>query len=255
MIKLLMLALSGAKLGKVLLSGGSMLLSLGLYAWVFGWRYAAGLVALLLLHEMGHFIAARHRGLAVGWPTFLPFVGAWVVLKDRPLDAGTDAFVAFGGPLLGSAAALVAYLAARDTGAPWLLAVAYAGFLINLINLAPVPWLDGGRITGVLSPRLWVLGVPLMLALFAWTHSPLLLLLALLALPQAWRGWRGRAAEDQPAGFYDVSPATRWGYAALYLLLCAWLGLMSHEVHGRVEAARAAPPATELAPEGLTPAR
>lgn len=245
MLKLLLLALSGAKLGKALMSGGSMLLSLGLYAWVFGWRYAAGLVALLFLHEMGHFLAARHKGLDVGWPTFLPFVGAWVQLKDQPHDAGADAFVAFGGPLLGSAAALAAYLVARDSGAPWLLAVAYAGFLINLINLAPLPWLDGGRITGVVSPRLWLLGVPLVLGLFAWTHSPLLLVLALLALPQAWRGWRGRADEDRPEGFYAVPAAARWGYGALYLLLCAWLGLMTHEVHGRVEALRAgfAPPA------------
>ena len=78
MIKLLLLLLSGAKLGKLLTSGGTMLVSLVAYAFVFGWKYAAGFVVLLFVHEMGHFLAARQRGLAVGLPTFIPFVGAWV---------------------------------------------------------------------------------------------------------------------------------------------------------------------------------
>ena len=69
MIKLLLLALSGAKLGKLFASGGTMLISLVVYAFVFGWRYAAGFVALLFAHEMGHDVAARQRGLAVGLPT------------------------------------------------------------------------------------------------------------------------------------------------------------------------------------------
>ena len=65
MTKLLLLLLSGAKLGPLLVSGGSMLLSLGIYALVFGWKYAAGFVAMLFIHEMGHYIAARQRGLKV----------------------------------------------------------------------------------------------------------------------------------------------------------------------------------------------
>ena len=78
MFKLLALLLSGAKFGKLLTTGGTMLVSLVVYAWIYGWRYAAGFIALLFVHEMGHFIAARHKGLNVGAPTFIPFVGAWV---------------------------------------------------------------------------------------------------------------------------------------------------------------------------------
>ena len=89
MIKLLLLLLSGAKFGKLLASGGTMLLSLVAYAFVFGWKYAAGFVALLFVHEMGHFRAARQRGMAVGLPTFIPFVGAWLEWKHLPHDAGT----------------------------------------------------------------------------------------------------------------------------------------------------------------------
>ena len=80
MVKLLLLLLSGAKFGKLALTGGSMLLSLIVYAFVFGWRYAAGFILLLFVHEMGHYIAARKRGLDVGAPTFIPFGGARIEL-------------------------------------------------------------------------------------------------------------------------------------------------------------------------------
>jgi Zn-dependent protease len=89
MIKALLLLLKAGKLGKILLSGGTMLLSVIAYSWIFGWWYAVGFVALIFVHEMGHYVAARQRGLAVGAPTFIPFVGAWVQLIDMPHNAET----------------------------------------------------------------------------------------------------------------------------------------------------------------------
>lgn len=76
-MKILLALLASGKLGKVLLTGGSMIVSILAYAWVFGWPFAVGFVVLLFLHEMGHYIAARQRGLDVGAPTFIPFVGAY----------------------------------------------------------------------------------------------------------------------------------------------------------------------------------
>jgi len=170
MLKLFALLLSGAKLGKLLATGGTMLVSLVVYAWIYGWRYAAGFIALLFVHEMGHFVAARYKGLNVGAPTFIPFVGTWVELKDQPHDAQTEAFVGLGGPLLGTVGATVVYLMARSWNADWLLAVAYSGFFLNLFNLIPISPFDGGRITAVLSPRIWLLGAPLLVALFFWVR-------------------------------------------------------------------------------------
>jgi len=183
-IKLLLLALSGAKLAKVFASGGTMLISLVVYAFVFGWRYAAGFIALLFAHEMGHYLAAKQRGLAVGLPTFIPFVGAWIDLKEQPRDVETEAYVALAGPLLGTVAAIACYLAAGDGGPRWLMAVAYSGFFLNLFNLLPISPLDGGRVTAVLSPRIWFVGVPLLAAMFVWQPNPMLLLIGLLAAPQ-----------------------------------------------------------------------
>lgn len=72
MAKLLILLFSALKFGKLLTTGGTMLLSVVAYAFVFGWRYAVGFVVLLFIHEMGHFMAARQRGLAVERPPSSP---------------------------------------------------------------------------------------------------------------------------------------------------------------------------------------
>ena len=240
MTKLLLLLLSGAKLGKVALTGGSMLLSLIVYAFVFGWRYAAGFIALLFVHEMGHYIAARRRGLDVGAPTFIPFVGAWIELKQLPHDAETEAFVGLGGPLLGSVGALACYFIARSYDADWLLAVSYAGFFLNLFNLIPLSPFDGGRITAVLSPRIWLLGVPVLGALFWWRPSPMLILVALLAAPQVWKALRYRSDSAEAQTYYAVSARTKWEYGLYYLVLLAFLALATHDVHEQLQALRAA---------------
>jgi len=237
MIKLLLLLFSGLKFGKLLDSGGSMLISLAVYAWAFGWRYAAGFMLMLLVHEMGHYLAARHKGLAVGLPTFIPFVGAWVELKDLPHDAQTEAYVGLGGPLLGTVGATLCYLLARHTGADWLLAVAYSGFFLNLFNLIPISPFDGGRITAVLSPRIWLLGAPALVALFVWRPSPLLILMAVLAGPQLWKAWTYRSDSPEAQGYYAVPTAQKWEYGSAYLALLAYLAVMAHDVHGMLSAA------------------
>jgi Zn-dependent protease len=239
MIKLLLLLLSGAKLGKIAVSGGTMLVSLAVYAFVFGWKYAAGFVVLLFVHEMGHYIAARRRGLAVGAPTFIPFVGAWIEMKQLPHDAETEAYVGLGGPLLGSAGALACYFAARESGAGWLLAVAYAGFFLNLFNLIPLSPFDGGRITAVLGPRIWLLGVPILVALFLWRPNPMLLLMALIAAPQVWKALTYRRDSAEARTYYAVPTAVKWEYALIYLGLAGFLAVMTHDVHQLLEARRA----------------
>lgn len=230
MLKLLLLLLNGAKLGKLALTGGSMLLSVVAYAWIFGWWYAVGFVGLIFVHEMGHYVAARRRGLDVGAPTFIPFVGAWVSLKDMPHDAETEAYIGIAGPLIGSLGALVCYFAARETGSTLLLALAYSGFFLNLFNLIPLSPFDGGRITAVLSPRLWLLGAPMLVGLFLWRPSPLLILMAILAAPQVMQAIRGFRSPEQQA-YYAVDAETRLTYGLLYLGLAAFLAIMCYELH------------------------
>ena len=189
-MKLLFLALAVLKLGKVTLTAGSMLVSLAVYAGLWGWRFAAGFVGLLFAHEMGHVLAAQRRGLAVSAPAFIPFMGAFITMKDRPNDAETEAYVAYGGPFLGTLASFAVYFWARSTDDMLLLAVSYSGFFLNLFNLLPISPLDGGRITAVLGPRIWLVGAPIALAAMLYQPSPMLIVIALLAFPQLLSAWR-----------------------------------------------------------------
>jgi Zn-dependent protease len=231
-MKALLALLFAGKLGKILLSGGSMLISIAVYAQLFGWKYAVGFVLLLLCHEMGHYIAARQRGLEVGLPTFIPFVGAWISLKNQSLNAETTAFVGLAGPLLGSTGALFVYLVALQYQSHWLLAVAYAGFVLNLFNLIPVVPLDGGHVVAVVSPKIWILGIPLLVALYLWRPNPLLIIVTILALPKAWAALRGKVPVRPESELASNSLKAR--FAAEYLGLVCFLTLMAFEVHSQI---------------------
>jgi Zn-dependent protease len=230
-MKALLLLFKFAKLGKLMTTGGTMLLSVFAYAFVYGWRYAVGFVALLFVHELGHYIAAKQKGLAVGAPTFIPFVGAWIDMKEMPKDVETEAYVGMAGPVAGTMAALACYYLASGFDSRLLLALAYAGFFLNLFNLIPVSPLDGGRITAILSPRVWFFGVPVLVALFLWHPSPMLVLIGVLAIPQLIAAWNYDPAAPENAAYYKVSLENKFTYGAFYLGLVAFLALMTYNLH------------------------
>jgi Zn-dependent protease len=92
--------------------------------------------------------------------------------------------------VVGTIAALAVYLWARSEDSGLLLAIAYSGLFLNLFNLLPISPLDGGRVTAALSPRIWFLGVPILLALVLYRPSPMLIIVAILAAPQLMKAWR-----------------------------------------------------------------
>jgi Zn-dependent protease len=231
----LILALFGAlKFGKIALTGGTMILSVVTYGLVWGWPYAVGVVLLIFAHEMGHYLAARQRGLDVGAPTFIPFVGAWIELKSRPHDAETEAYIAIAGPVVGTVAAMLCYYAARRFDSSLFMALAFAGLTLNLFNLIPLSPLDGGRITQILSPRSWIVGLPILIGLFLWRPSPLLVMIGIFALPQIWAAIRGGAVVAAGATYDPVPMKIRLSYGAYYLGLAGFLAIMAAELHGLI---------------------
>jgi Zn-dependent protease len=235
-MKLLLLLLSGLKWGKLATTGGTMLLSLAVYATIWGWPYAVGFIALLFAHEMGHYVAARRRGLNVGAPAFIPFVGAWINLKEQPRDVRTEAYVAVAGPLVGTVSAVAVYLWGRWTDSTLLLAIAYAGLFLNLFNLLPVSPLDGGRITAIVSPRVWLIGAPVMLAMLFYRPSPVLAIIAVIAFPQLIKAWKYDPKAPENLAYYGVPFQTKLEYGGLYLALTAYLSVMTFEVHEMLDA-------------------
>jgi Zn-dependent protease len=133
-----------AKWSFVLVKFASIFIAVGAYALFFGWKFAVGLVLLLLLHESGHYIEAKREGLNPKLPVFVPFLGAYVqYTRGNPWQT---ARIAIAGPILGGIASLACYLVGRADGSDLFLALAYFGFFINLINLLPFGILDGGAV-------------------------------------------------------------------------------------------------------------
>ncbi len=154
----------------LLKSGGTMLLMIWVYTQFWGWRFALGFVLLLFVHESGHLLVAKKFGLKVGAPVFIPFMGAFIALKDAPRNAWIEACVGIGGPMLGSFGALLCNLLGEIFEAPLFIALAWFGYFLNLFNLTPAGMLDGGRIVTALSRWLWLPGFALLLW-FGWKHA------------------------------------------------------------------------------------
>ena len=203
------------------------LLSIGAYALLFPLWFAVGFVALIWVHEMGHVLQLRREGIPASAVMFVPFLGAFVGMKQMPKNALAEARVGLAGPVLGTLGALGVLGLYAWTQEPVLLALAYVGFFLNLINLIPVLPLDGGRAAGALSPAFWIFGVVLLVALvFVTSLSPLfLLLVALLGGPELWRRWKMRNTPEGRA-YHDIEPRYRFAVGLVYVVLAVALVLL-----------------------------
>ncbi|WP_285769382.1 site-2 protease family protein [Peribacillus sp. SI8-4] len=192
-MKWLFALLKVAKIGSLL----SIFVSLGAYALVYGWKFAAALVYLIYIHEMGHLLAAKRKGIKTSSAIFITFVGALIALKEEPKNADQEAYFAFGGPLLGTLAFLPAIPLFMMTDNPFWLLVITLGAMINLFNLMPVHPLDGGRIAGVISANLWVAGIIGMVVYMFFHPNPLLILFLLLGISKWWNEFRNEITINQ----------------------------------------------------------
>jgi len=205
----------------LLKTGGTMILSIWIYAMAYGVWFAVGFVLLIFVHECGHLIAAKRLGLNVGAPVFIPFMGAFIALKEAPPNAWVEAQVGIGGPLLGAVGAGVCELVYLATGNPMFRALAYTGFFLNLFNLAPVGFLDGGRVVTALSPWLWIVGFLIMIGLTILHPNFMLILILIMSVPRIFFLFRRKSEEEQR--YFEVTPAQRSTMAVLYFGLIALL--------------------------------
>jgi len=232
-VKLKFFILPALKFLPILLkSGGTMLISIWAYALFFGWRFAVGFVLLMFVHECGHLIVARKFGLPVSAPVFIPFMGAFILLKDQPRNAWMEACVGIGGPMLGSLGALACNSLGEIFNMPFLIALASTGYFLNLFNLMPVGFLDGGRIVTALSRWLWLPGFA-MLLWFGWKFPNFIVWLIVIAsLPRIYSLFRKRTEEERR--YYEVTPTQRWTMSILYFGLIAALALGMYTAHNEL---------------------
>ena len=209
---------------KLFTTSASMLVSIGAYSLIWGWRFAIGFVLLLLVHELGHVIQLRREGIPASAPMFIPFLGALVAMKELPKDAAAEARVGLAGPVLGSLAALVPLALYGLTGDELFKALAFVGFFLNLFNLLPVLPLDGGRAMAALSPWMWLVGYALLIAAAIAFPNPIMILILLFGGLETWRRWRERKSPESRE-FHRVRPAGRVAIAVVYLGLAAALAV------------------------------
>ena len=175
--------LKALKSAKVMLSAGTMFLSVVMYSFSLGWKFAFGLVGMLFIHELGHVIACKKKGVPASAPIFIPFLGAAIFAPkmDKKED---EAYIGIGGPYLGSLGALLCFFLFLflPEKYPTLLALSYLGAIINLFNLIPIRPLDGGRITQIVGSWFKWVGVAILLLLTLATKDPGLLIIWIIVI-------------------------------------------------------------------------
>ena len=221
--KALLLLLPKAKL---LTTSASMLVSVGAYALIWGWKFAVGFVALLFLHELGHYIQLRREGVNPSGMVFIPFLGAAVGTRSLGGSALAEARVGLAGPILGSLATAALLPIAAATDDDFWRALAFTGFFLNLFNLLPVVPLDGGRAMAAMAPWMWFVGFGAIVVLVLLWPNPILILIALLGGFETYRRWKQRkAGEEGNAEYYRVRPVHRLLVAAVYVGLIVALAI------------------------------
>ena len=206
----------------------TLFISFGFYAVFFGPWFAAGLVVMILVHEMGHVIEIRRQGMQASAPLFIPFFGAAIFQRQHPTDALKQAQIGIAGPVAGTIGATAAFVLYGSTHSQILLFWAYLGFFINLFNLIPVGMLDGGWILAVVSKWFQLFGLAVLVgAVFFIGFSPIVLIVALLGIPTVIERFRN----DQLPYYRSVPVPARLAMGAAWLALTAYLGYALLESH------------------------
>src|ERR1700722_13986920 len=145
---------------------------------LFGLKFGIGFAILILVHEMGHFIDIKRRGLPADMPVFLPGFGAYVHWTALGVSVQTRSFVSLAGPLAGCIGAGVCALLWAQTGQAFWMGLAGLTAMLNVLNLIPIWVLDGGQAIGALSKNERIVLSAAAVLCAAYFAQPLFLLVA-----------------------------------------------------------------------------
>ncbi len=217
---------------KLLVTAGSMAVSVAAYASIWGVDFAIGFVILLLVHELGHVIELRRMGIRASAPMFIPFLGAVISARSLGDNALGEAKVGLAGPVLGSIGAGACLVVWQLTGHDYWRALAFTGMFLNLFNLLPVVPLDGGRAMAAMSPWMWFAGFAGIVALAVVFPNPIILIIAVVAGFETYKRWQQRRTGGlRQQAYYRVAPRDRLLVGCVYLALVALLVIGMDATH------------------------
>jgi Zn-dependent protease len=192
------------------------LLSLGAFVafyWaLYGVRFGIGFAVLILVHEMGHFIEIKRRGLPAEMPVFLPGLGAYVRWTALGVSTQTRALVSLAGPMAGCLGAAVCALIWVKTGDALWIGLASLSAMLNVLNLIPIWVLDGSQAIIALNRNERIVLSAAAVLMAAYFSQPLFLLVAAGA---AYRLFTK-----------DIPQAPSYGATAYYLIVLTALGYL-----------------------------
>jgi Zn-dependent protease len=216
-------------------AGGSFVVTIVAYTTQFPLGIVTGFVVITLIHEIGHAVAIRAKGLRAGFMVFIPFIGGAVTMKGQPRTVFDDAIIGLAGPFFGTLATLATLQIYKWTTDPLYLMVAFVGFGLNLFNLLPIGMLDGGRISAAITKWMWVLGGGAIVYKVFDQPNPLTILIAVLA---AFQVYASIVREKSDPRFYEITPGQRAAIAVLYFALVIFLGHQTYITYDRLELLR-----------------
>jgi len=196
--------LSALQLGKFGATLWTMVVVAAVYSRYYGAPFAVGLVVLTLIHELGHGAAARHMGLPVGAPIFIPFFGAMISLRARPRSTWEDFVIGAGGPIAGSVGAAICIAISVIADSQLLFVIGYFALVLNLFNLIPVWQLDGARMCAPIRRShaavgaAWLLAIMIASAMLADYLNPVAVFVVALGVFNVGRAW-WRERRPRPA--------------------------------------------------------
>ncbi len=196
-------------------SGLSILLFVGLEAYLFGWPAAVIITLIILSMSLGRFIAYKCQRRRIKPLTLIPFIGGGLTAADAGETAAHDAWVGLSGPIASGLLSLICLGLYIGTGSRIWPVMALLGLSITLFQLAPAPFLSGGTVAMATFPKLLLPGI-ILLVVVAPT-SPIVWILGLMSLMPAIHLWRN-PLPDLPY-FSGVSIRTKIIIGATWILM------------------------------------
>lgn len=142
LLALFKILLKSTKFLKLALAGASF----AAYSYMFTWQFAAMLLIMIFIHELGHVIAMRQCGIHVKGIYLIPFFGGAAVADEDFKTRRDESYIALMGPWFGFLVSVAFGIMYFITDVPVFAAGATWCALINLFNLLPVNPMDGGRV-------------------------------------------------------------------------------------------------------------
>jgi Zn-dependent protease len=128
-----------------------MIVTLVIYGLMMGWPLAVAMVFTIAFHEYCHLLMASKLGMKTQGFTMIPFVGGMAFVPSGYKTLWRQAQVVFAGPIGGGLMSFITFGVYLLTGMPFLGAVAFWMGVMNLFNLLPISFMDGGLLMNTIS--------------------------------------------------------------------------------------------------------